>query len=131
MCGAYAAFFNGGHRAVPHGLRALTADGKQVALAEDAPVRAIDPDLAAMMVRMMAAVVSRGTARAAAVPGAVVAGKTGTSQDFRDAWFIGAVNGTVIGVWTGNDDNRPMRNVQGGTLPARLFHDIAVGIPGT
>ncbi len=130
MCGAYAAFFNGGHRVVPHALRALSADGKPVALPNDAPAPAIDPNLAAMMVRMMAAVVSRGTARAAAMPGVLVAGKTGTSQDFRDAWFIGAVNGTIIGVWTGNDDNTPMKNVQGGTLPARLFHDIALALPG-
>ena len=60
--------------------------------------------------------------------GPYVAGKTGTTQDFRDAWFIGCVNGTLIGVWLGNDDDRPMRGVMGGGLPARLFHDIAIGI---
>jgi penicillin-binding protein 1A len=84
-----------------------------------------------MMVRMMVAVVTRGTARAAAVPNALVAGKTGTSENFRDAWFIGALNGTVIGVWVGNDDNAPMLGVQGGTLPAELFHQIALSIPGS
>ncbi len=131
MCGAYAAFFNGGYRVVPHALRTLTADGKPVRLANDTPRRAINPNLAAMMVRMMAAVVSRGTARAAAIPGVVVAGKTGTSEGFRDAWFIGAVNGTVIGVWTGNDNNAPMKGVVGGSLPAQLFHQIAIAIPGT
>ena len=86
----------------------------------------IDPDLAAMMVRMLTAVVSRGTGRAAAVPGHLVAGKTGTTQDYRDAWFIGRLDGEIIGIWLGNDDNRPMKSVQGGGLPARLFHDIAV-----
>ena len=55
-----------------------------------------------------------------------VAGKTGTTQDFRDAWFIGAANGMLIGVWVGNDDNRPMKNVVGGGLPARLFREIAL-----
>jgi len=69
-----------------------------------------------------------GTGRAAAVAGREVAGKTGTTQDFRDAWFIGAIDGTVIGIWLGNDDNRPMRGVEGGTLPARLFHDIAAAV---
>ena len=130
MCGAYAAFFNGGYRVLPHALRALSADSKPVALPSDRPIRVIDPNLAAMMVRMMAAVVTRGTARAAALPGVLVAGKTGTTENFRDAWFIGAVNGTIIGVWTGNDNNAPMRGVQGGTLPAELFHQIALAMPG-
>jgi penicillin-binding protein 1A len=120
---AYAAFFNGGSRVVAHGLEQTPHDGRAV----------IEPDVAAMMVRMMQAVVTRGTGRAASVPGRVVAGKTGTTQDFRDAWFIGCVNpgqpgSEMIGVWLGNDDNDPMRNVQGGSLPAKLFHDVAVAI---
>jgi len=86
----------------------------------------MDPDIASMMARMLTAVVTRGTGRAAAVPGHEVAGKTGTTQDYRDAWFIGCIDDTIIGVWLGNDDNRPMKAVQGGGLPARLFHDIAI-----
>ena len=116
LASAYAAFFNGGVRVTPFGVEALRT----------APQPTIDPDLAAMMVRMMTAVVTRGTGRAAAVPGHLVAGKTGTTQDYRDAWFIGCIDGEIIGVWLGNDDNRPMKAVQGGGLPARLFRDIAI-----
>jgi penicillin-binding protein 1A len=118
LTAAYAPFFNGGNRVVPFGLDGM---GHR-------PEPVIDPAVADMMVRMMGAVVSRGTGRAAAVPGRFVAGKTGTTQDFRDAWFIGAVKGVLVGVWFGNDDNQPMKGVSGGGLPARLFHDIAVGI---
>jgi penicillin-binding protein 1A len=115
LASAYAAFFNGGSRVTPYGVEALHVPPQPV----------VDPDLVAMMVRMMTAVVTRGTGRAAAVPGHPVAGKTGTTQDYRDAWFIGCIDGEIIGVWLGNDDNRPMKSVQGGGLPARLFHDIA------
>jgi penicillin-binding protein 1A len=73
-------------------------------------------------------VVTSGTGRPAAVAGREVAGKTGTTQDFRDAWFIGCIDGTIIGVWLGNDDDRPMRGVMGGGLPARLFHEIAIAV---
>ncbi len=118
LTAAYAPFFNGGDRVVPYGLDKMA----------HAPERVISADDAAKMARMLGAVVSRGTGRAAAVPGRVVAGKTGTTQDSRDAWFVGSVNGKLIGVWMGNDDDRPMKGVMGGGLPARLFHDIATGI---
>ena len=81
-----------------------------------------------MMVRMMAAVVRSGTGRGAGLPGRMVAGKTGTTQDNRDAWFIGGVDGHVIGVWFGNDDGTPMRGVMGGGLPATLFRQIAAAV---
>lgn len=128
MTAAYAAFFNGGFAVTPTGLDAYETGGRTVPAARARPERVIDPDLAAMMVRMMAAVVRSGSGRAAAIPGRTVAGKTGTTQDYRDAWFIGGVNGTIIGVWLGNDDDHPMRGVTGGSLPARLFHDIAVAL---
>jgi penicillin-binding protein 1A len=129
MAGAYATLFNGGMRVTPRGLEAATADGRAMALSQPAPARAIDPDLAGMMVRMLAAVVQRGSGRAAAIPGRLVAGKTGTTQDYRDAWFIGDVGGEIVAVWLGNDDDRPMQGVTGGSLPARLFHDIGLAIP--
>jgi penicillin-binding protein 1A len=130
MAGAYASFFNGGLRVTPAGITAIDADRQAITPPPAPRLRVIDPDLAAMMVRMMAAVVTRGTGTAAAIRGQLVAGKTGTTQDSRDAWFIGAANGRVIAVWMGNDDDTPMKGVTGGSLPARLFHDIAVGLPG-
>ncbi|HVZ07286.1 transglycosylase domain-containing protein [Rhodopila sp.] len=126
LTAAYAPFFNGGDRIVPHGLE-QTPHGR---------VQVMTPEEAAMMQRMLTAVVTRGTGRSAFIAGRDIAGKTGTTQDSRDAWFIGHLaakgagsgNGLLIGVWLGNDDNAPTRNVQGGTLPARLFHDIALGL---
>jgi penicillin-binding protein 1A len=126
MTAAYAAFFNGGRAVTPHAVLSATADGRAVPVAWAAPRQVMDPDLAGMMVRMMGAVVRRGgTGAAAALPGRFVAGKTGTTQDNRDAWFIGGVDGRVIGVWVGNDDGTPMRGVMGGGLPALLFRQVA------
>ncbi len=133
LTAAYATFFNGGMRVTPYGVDAVTADHRKIVIPRQPPEQVIGPDEAGMMVRMLSAVVARGTGRAAAIPGAMVAGKTGTTQDFRDAWFIGwtsAGGGNLIGVWIGNDDNHPMHNVQGGGLPARVFHDIAAGLRG-
>jgi penicillin-binding protein 1A len=123
---AYATIFNGGRAVTAQAIDAIEAERRTVAVPRPLQDRVVDADLAAMMVRMMAAVVSRGSGRAAAIPGKLVAGKTGTTQDYRDAWFVGAVGGTVIGVWMGNDDGRPMRAVTGSGLPARLFREIAL-----
>jgi penicillin-binding protein 1A len=126
LSAAYAAFFNGGRRVVPYGVEQMDVSGGWNPAPHAEPATVIDPNAAAMMARMMAAVVSRGTGRAAAVAGHTVAGKTGTTQDFRDAWFVGWIDGAIIGVWLGNDNDAPMKAVQGGSLPARLFHEIAV-----
>jgi membrane peptidoglycan carboxypeptidase len=72
------------------------------------------------MMEMLRRVVERGTGRGAALEG-FAAGKTGTSQEHRDAWFIGFTDALVAGVWVGNDDNSPMRDVVGGTLPAAIW----------
>ena len=131
MTGAYATFFNGGRRVTPHGITALMADGHDLIAP---PLRAqpvISSELAAEMRQMMGAVVSYGTGTAAAIPGYFVGGKTGTTQNSRDAWFIGGVDGRIIGVWIGNDDDSPMsKATSGGTLPAELFHRIALAVVG-
>ncbi len=117
LTAAYAPFFNGGYRVAPFAVQP-----------QDKPEPVIRPEHATMMAEMMSSVVNRGTGKAAAIPGRLVAGKTGTTSDYRDAWFIGSVNGMMIGVWMGNDDNTPMKNVTGGTLPAVLFHDVAAAV---
>ncbi len=77
-----------------------------------------------MMLDSLQAVVDSGTGRAARVPGQIVGGKTGTSQDFRDAWFVGMTPDLVVGVWVGNDDDSPMNRMFGGEMPAGIFHDF-------
>ena len=126
LASAYATVFNGGHLVTPVGIEGGNADHKPIAMARPVIDQVIEPEVDAAMVRMLGAVVARGSGKAAAIPGRMVAGKTGTTQDFRDAWFAGEVGTTVIVVWLGNDDGHPMRNVSGGTLPARLFHDLAL-----
>jgi penicillin-binding protein 1A len=72
---------------------------------------------------LLQAVVSEGTGKAARLD-RPVAGKTGTSQDYRDAWFVGFTSDLVVGVWVGNDDDAPMKEVVGGDLPAKIWHDF-------
>jgi len=78
-------------------------------------------------------VTATGTGKAARLEDRPTAGKTGTTQDFHDAWFVGFTGDLVCGVWIGNDNNAPMMKATGGTLPARIFHafmtDAEQGLP--
>lgn len=123
LVGAYAPFANGGMTAAPHVVTKIrTTQGKLLyARAPDPQAQVIDPRYAAMMNTMMHETLVTGTARKADIPGWSAAGKTGTSQDFRDAWFIGYTSNLVTGVWLGNDDNSPTKKATGGGLPVEVW----------
>ena len=122
LTGAYATFANRGHGAWPYGI--LEVRGPEGELlygrAGGGPGRLVAPRAVEDMTDMMTAAVAWGSGKAAN-PGRPAAGKTGTSQDFRDAWFIGYTAEVVAGVWLGNDDGAAMDRVSGGSLPAALW----------
>ncbi|HEY1855869.1 transglycosylase domain-containing protein [Acidocella sp.] len=126
LAGAYATFFNGGNRVTPYGVTAI--NGAPYAVPPPVPV--IAPDQAGDIAAMMRAVVLNGTGTGAFVPGLYTAGKTGTTQDYRDAWFVGDAGPDIIAVWVGNDNDTPMKSVYGGTVPAAVFKAIAVSLAG-
>jgi penicillin-binding protein 1A len=88
------------------------------------PVQVIPPQVAVDMVGMMTKVVEEGTARRAILDGIRAAGKTGTTNAYRDAWFVGYTGNFVCGVWFGNDDYKVMHQMTGGSLPAQTWHEI-------
>jgi penicillin-binding protein 1A len=123
LVGAYAPFANGGFAVVPHVIERITAgNGKLLYVRKDQQLgRIIEARYVSMMNEMMAQTLTIGTARKAVLPGWPAAGKTGTSQDFRDAWFIGYTAHLVTGVWLGNDDGTPTKKVTGGGLPVEIW----------
>ena len=123
LVGAYAPFANGGYALIPRVIDKITAANGKVLYARNIQQlgRIIDARYVAMMNSMMAETLTIGTAHKAALPGWPAAGKTGTSQDFRDAWFIGYTAHLVTGVWLGNDDGTPTKHVTGGSLPVEIW----------
>ena len=131
MTGAYAGILNGGTSVTPYGLLELRLQ------AEDMPLmgqegglgeRVISETAARELVYMMAEVVNNGTGRRAALPGRPAAGKTGTTQAARDAWFIGFTADYVAGIWMGYDDNTPLKGVTGSGLPAEVWHETMLRV---
>ena len=123
LVAAYVPFSNGGLSVQPYVItRVKGANGKML-YQRRAPAasRAIDPAYVAMMNTMMQETLLTGTARKAELPGWQAAGKTGTSQDWRDAWFVGYTSHLVTGIWLGNDDNSPTKKVSGGNLPVEVW----------
>ncbi len=135
LTGAYAPFANGGYGVTPFGvLRVKTRSGKILYRRKPSGTAAVMSATDNMqMTRMMLEVTASGTGKAARLQDRPTAGKTGTTQDFRDAWFVGFTADLVCGVWLGNDNNAPMKKATGGTLPAHVFHafmsDAEKGLP--
>jgi penicillin-binding protein 1A len=127
---AYATFPNKGKSVTPHAvLEVRTGTGDLVWRFDrdgKKPLQAIPASVAADMAGMMSHVVSEGTARRAALDGIPTAGKTGTTNAYRDAWFVGYTGNFTCAVWYGNDDYSPTNRMTGGSLPAQTWHDIMV-----
>jgi penicillin-binding protein 1A len=123
LVSAYAPFANGGFGVSPHVIERVRAPDGKTLYARSAQIlgRIVDPRYVAMMNTMLHETLVSGTARRADLPGWLAAGKTGTSQDFRDAWFIGYTSRLVTGIWLGNDDNSPTRKATGGGLPVEIW----------
>jgi 1A family penicillin-binding protein len=131
MTGAYAGILNGGSSVRPYGLIDLRLQG------DDAPLmgaaggigeRVIRPEAAEQLVWMLEKVISEGTGQRARLPDRQAAGKTGTSQEARDAWFIGFTADYVAGVWMGYDDNTPLDGVTGSGLPAEIWRETMLRV---
>jgi penicillin-binding protein 1A len=128
LTGAYAPFANGGDAVIPHAiLRVLSKNGAVVYDRRGAgPGKVAELQSIGLMNEMLTRVVDAGTGRAARIPGQITGGKTGTGQDHRDAWFVGFTTHMIAGVWIGNDDFSPMKDVSGGNLPAEVFKKFMI-----
>jgi penicillin-binding protein 1A len=125
LTSAYVPFANGGIGVWAYGIAEVRDSRGNVLFRRtgSGPGRVISPECEAEINQMLAGVIDHGTGRGAQLP-RPAAGKTGTTQDYRDAWFIGYTADLVTGVWFGNDDNAPMNNVIGGGLPAQTWRDF-------
>ena len=126
LTGAYAPFANGGQGVLPHIItRVRDGDGRVLYRRQRSTTGQVAAlDHVGAMNDMLNATITLGTGKQAAIEGHEAGGKTGTTQSFRDAWFIGYSAHYVGGVWIGNDSGRRMKKVTGGTLPAKLWHEV-------
>jgi len=138
MTGAYAGILNGGSSVTPYGIESLTLKGESAPLIGKSGgmgERVVSQKAAQQLVWMMEQVIANGTGGRARLDGREVAGKTGTTSEARDAWFIGFTADYVTGVWMGYDDNTPLVGVTGGGIPAEIWHEVMTrvedGLPAT
>jgi penicillin-binding protein 1A len=125
LTSAISTYMNDGVRLDPHIIQSVSDSAGHV-LYQRPPYqgqRVLDEDIVRKMTSMMGAVVLRGTGTAAQLGDRDVAGKTGTSSDWRDAWFVGYTADYTAGVWVGHDDHSPMGRTTGGTIPAQIWAD--------
>ncbi|MFP4043376.1 MAG: transglycosylase domain-containing protein [Rhodosalinus sp.] len=132
MTGAYAGILNGGSAVTPYGIVDLRLRGEDEALIDNLGggirERVIREEAARELIYMMEKVVSEGTGGRARLEGREAAGKTGTTQAARDAWFVGFTADYVAGVWMGYDDNTPLTGVTGGGLPAEIWRETMLRV---
>ncbi|MFZ1110583.1 MAG: PBP1A family penicillin-binding protein [Rhodomicrobium sp.] len=126
MTSAFAVFANGGSAVAPDIVERIRDDQGRVLFerSKETPPRIVSARAVSAMNDMMNSVVAGGTGRGAALDNYPAAGKTGTTQSFKDAWFIGFTAQWVAGVWMGNDNASPMRGVTGGALPAEIWKEL-------
>ncbi len=125
MATAYAVLANGGYAVWPHAINEISSkNGHQLYVRQaDRKKQIIDNKIVQQLTEMLSHVINRGTGQKAKLP-YFAAGKTGTTQNYRDAWFVGWGGGYVAAVWVGNDNEKPMNKVGGGTIPAEIWHDV-------
>ena len=131
LTAAYAAFANGGFKVTPYMVTQVDIANKPVYVRK-APTltRVIDEAVNRDLTGMLYGVVANGTGGYASLHGREAAGKTGTTQDSHDAWFVGFTTDYVAAAWVGNDDSSPTRGITGGTLPAYIWHDTMLAAEG-
>ena len=131
MTGAYAGILNGGSSVTPYGLVELRLKDETdplMGVGGGLGERVISEQAARYLTYMMSKVIDEGTGTRARLPGWQAAGKTGTTQAARDAWFVGFTADYVAGVWMGNDDNSPLQGVSGGGLPAEIWREVMIRV---
>ena len=130
MTAAYVAISNGGFPVEPYGISSIVTEKGELIYTrrEQTATPIASSKVIEDMNRMLEGVIAGGTGKEANI-GRTAAGKTGTSQDYRDAWFIGYSGGLTVGVWVGRDDNRPMRKITGGSIPAKIWGEFMVNVP--